>query len=90
MVFLFSQILGLIIFCAVNFGLFCFIFYKRNQAFRVSSSPKPIRYHFATALLVLFFSFGFGYRIFNIRDGVEQLYLTREVLVREEKFLEVK
>lgn len=85
MTFLFSQLLGLAIFCTVNFALYCFIAYKRNQAFRAPTVRRPLRFHFATAILVIMFSVGFGYRIINIRDGIQELYTGREITVREEQ-----
>lgn len=76
--FLLSQLFGFIIFIVINFSLFCYIGYKRSQAFKVDSLKKPVKYRLGFFALFIFFTVGLSFRASYVYDQIEKVKHTRD------------
>jgi capsule polysaccharide export protein KpsE/RkpR len=83
MSFVLSQLLGFIIFTVVNFSLFCYLAYKRNQAFRVDSPKSTRSYRLGFFLLLIFFIGGVSLKGYHTRETFLEMSVKRPELINE-------
>lgn len=83
-VFLISQVVGLLIFSAVTFSIYCYLIYKKNKVYHTNRNSRPLWYTLSLTFLVVLFICGVSYRLAVLSEGFNEPTLLGLILPQKD------
>lgn len=84
--FILTQLLGMIIFMTVSFGVFCFLLYKRNKLLNLKSKSRyPLWYRIGIVVISIVFVGTLAFRLLNVTDTLKGVEGIQPAPVKAEK-----